>query len=76
MNKANWAEHMLRDEWFQEMMEDLRTAEINKFAMSDYEDYSKREEAYIRLRTFELIDNYLESLAAQKIIDEKRIKVL
>lgn len=76
MDKSAWAEHMLRDEWFQEMMEELRSAEINKFAMSDYQDTVKREEAYIRLRSLELIETYLEGLAAQKMIDEKRLKIL
>ena len=76
MDKSAWAEHMLRDEWFQEMMQELRSTEINKFAMSDYEDFSKREEAYMRLRSLELIETYLEGLAAQKIIDEKRLKIL
>ena len=76
MNKSAWAENLLRDEWFQEMMQELRSTEINKFAMSDYEDFSKREEAYMRLRSLELIETYLEGLAAQKIIDEKRLKIL
>lgn len=76
MDKSAWAENLLRDEWFQEMMQELRSTEINKFAMSDYEDFSKREEAYMRLRCFELIEAYLEGLSAQKIIEEKRIKIL
>ncbi len=76
MDKSAWAENLLRDEWFQEMMQELRTAEINKFAMSDYNDIEDRETAYLRLRTLEIVENYLEGLCAQKIIDEKRLKIL
>ena len=76
MDKSAWAENLLRDEWFQEMMQDLRTAEINKFAMSDYADIKERETAYLRLRNLEIIESYLEGLSAQKIIDEKRMKIL
>lgn len=76
MDKSAWAEGMLRDEWFQEMMQELRSAEINKFAMSDYGDKEARETAYLRLRTLEIIEEYLEGLCAQKTIEEKRLKIL
>lgn len=76
MSKATWAENLLRDEFFQEMMTDLRTAELNKFATSDYCDLDARENAYMRLRTLELVENYLEGLVADKLIEEKRLKIL
>jgi len=76
MDKSSWAEHMLRDEWFQEMMQELHSVEINKFAMSDMNDKEVRENAYIQLRALELIETYLEGLVSQKLIDEKRLKIL
>ena len=76
MNKVQWAENLLRDEFFQEMMNELRTAELNKFATSDYSDLQSRETAYMRLRTLELVETYLEGLAANKLIEEKRLKIL
>ncbi len=76
MNKVQWAENLLRDEFFQEMMSELRTAELNKFATSDYGDFQARETAYMRLRTLELVETYLEGLAANKLIEEKRLKIL
>lgn len=76
MNKVQWAENLLRDEFFQEMMNELRTAELNKFATSDYADLQARETAYMRLRTLELVETYLEGLAANKLIEEKRLKIL
>ena len=76
MSKVQWAENLLRDEFFQEMMSELRTAELNKFATSDYGDFQARETAYMRLRTLELVETYLEGLAANKLIEEKRLKIL
>lgn len=76
MSKVQWAENLLRDEFFNEMMTDLRTAELNKFATSDYSDLQARETAYMRLRTLELVETYLEGLAANKLIEEKRLKIL
>ena len=76
MSKVIWAENLLKDEFFQEMMNDLRTAELNKFATSDYADLQSRETAYMRLRTLELIETYLEGLSANKLIEEKRLKIL
>lgn len=76
MDKSAWAEHLLRDENFQQMMQELRTEEINKFAMSDYDDTNVRESAYRQLRALESIETYLEGLTSQKLIDEKRLKIL
>lgn len=76
MSKVQWAENLLRDEFFQEMMNELRTAELNKFATSDYSDLQARESAYMRLRTLELVETYLEGLSANKLIEEKRLKIL
>lgn len=58
------------------MMEELRGIEIAKFLNSEYGDIEVREEAYIRLRVLESIDNYVQGLADQKIIDEKKLKIL
>lgn len=76
MNKTEWAVNLLRDDYFLEMMEELRGMEITKFLNSDYKDIEIREEAYIRLRVLESIDNYIQGLADQKLIDQKKLKIL
>jgi hypothetical protein len=76
MKKSEWANNLLRDDYFIDMMEELRGMEIAKFLNSDYKDIELREEAYIRLRVLESIDNYIQGLADQKIIDEKKLKIL
>ena len=76
MDKSSWAEHMLRDEWFQEMMQELRSAEISKFATSGGEDSRVRENAYWQLRALDSVENYLENIVSQKLIEGKRLKIL
>lgn len=76
MDKAQWATNLLREPMWQEMMEELRGNELNKFVNSNYGEAEIREQAYIRLRVLESVESYLESMAAQKMIDEKRMKIL
>jgi hypothetical protein len=76
MQKSDWANNLLRDDYFIEMMEELRGMEIAKFLNSEYGDVEEREEAYIRLRVLESIDNYIQGLVDQKIIDQKKLKIL
>jgi hypothetical protein len=35
-----------------------------------------REQAYLRLRVLESIDNHIQGLADQKLIDAKKLKIL
>ena len=76
MDKAQWASNLIMEPIFQEMMEDLRGNELNKIINSTYGELEIREEAYIRLRVLDSIESHLESMAAQKMMDEKRIKIL
>jgi len=76
MTKATWAEILLKDENFQEMMQELRSNEIAKFATSDYGQSDVRESAYRQLRALDSIETYLEGLASEKLIEEKRLKIL
>ena len=76
MSKAYWAEILLKDENFQQMMEELRSQEIAKFSTSDYGQSEVRESAYRQLRALESIETYLEGLASDKLIEEKRLKIL
>ena len=76
MDKAQWAINLLKDETFQEVLEDLRGNELNKIINSAYGELEIREQAYMRIRVLESIETHLESMAAQKLINEKRIKIL
>ncbi len=76
MNKSQWAENLLRDDYFKEMLKDLKDQEVNRFAMSDYNDIEVREQAYIRLRVIESIEDHLNSMVADKKIKDSRLKIL
>ncbi len=76
MNRTEWALNLLRDEYFIEMMEELRGVELAKFLNSDYSDVETREQAYLRIRVLESIENYVQGLADQKLIDQKKLKIL
>ncbi len=75
MDKSQWAINLLRDDYFQEMMENLRGVELNKILMSDYPDLDIREIAYVRLRVLDSIQEHIEGMASEKTINEKRLKV-
>lgn len=76
MNKSQWAENLLRDDYFKEMMQSLRDQEINKFAMSDYNDLEVREQAYMRLRVIESLEDHLKGMVMDKKIKDNRLKIL
>jgi hypothetical protein len=76
MKKSDWAMNLLRDDYFIEMMEELRGVELAKFLNSDYGDTELREQSYLRLRVLESIDNHIQGLADQKLIDQKKLKIL
>ena len=76
MNKADWAAHIKRDEHFINMMDELKEIEVSKFRNSDFSDIELREQAYMRLRVLEDIENYIDGLSNQKLIDAKKWKIL
>jgi hypothetical protein len=76
MSKADWAARILQDERFIEVMNELKELEIQKFRSTDYSDMELREQAYLRLRVLEDIENYIQGLTNQKLIDAKRWKIL
>jgi hypothetical protein len=76
MDKAQWALNLLKDDMYIEMMENLKAIELNKFATSSPHEVGIREQAYYRLASLDLVSSYLESMAAQKLIDAKKLKIL
>lgn len=76
MTKNEWANNLLNDEFFKEMMADLKSFELTGFANSNLEDTFFRENCYLKLKVLTEIESHLESLAAQKMIDKKRWKIL
>lgn len=76
MDKSAWANRLVSDPMFQELINDLKSVEIGKFVASDTNDIELREAAYIRLRVIEDIWSQLESMGSNSKINEKRWKIL
>ena len=76
MTKNDWANNLLNDPFFKEMMTELKSDEISYFSNSDIEDQLLRETCYLKLRVLAEIEAHLESMAAQIKIDKRRWKIL
>lgn len=76
MDKAAWANRLVSDPMFQELINDLKAVEIGKFVASDTNDIELREAAYIRLRVIDDIWSQLESMGSNAKINDKRWKIL
>ena len=76
MDKHQWAENLLKDEFFKETIEELRGVFINKFILSEFSDKEVREECYLNLRALEFFESHLESLSAEKLINKSKVKIL
>lgn len=75
MNKADRAKHLLMDEFFMEEINAMKESYRQTIEHSRPEDYDIRESAYRSLRTVNEIFSHFESLAAQKEIDKKRLRI-
>lgn len=75
MTKSEWANNLLRDEKFQEVVNDLKNLQVNRFANSNEFDYDERQAAYVKLSAINDILNHIQSMADQRIINEKRFKI-
>lgn len=76
MDKAAWANRLINDPLFKELINDLKSVEIGKFLASQDNDVDARELAYVRWKVIESIENQLQSMGSQRTIDEKRWKIL
>ena len=76
MEKFQQAQLLLSDEFFQEIISDYRTEQIDRFKYSSEFDYEQRESAYKKLLVVDEILARIQSVASQKEIDKKRWKIL
>ena len=76
MDKPQQAKLLLSDEFFQEIISDYRTEQIDRFKYLSEFDYEQRESAYKKLLVVDEILARIQSVASQKEIDKKRWKIL
>jgi hypothetical protein len=74
MNKAERANHYLRDEFFMELVEAQKDLYKSYIFNSADEDVDGRERALIKLKAIEEFEASLQSLVQQSEIDKRRIR--
>jgi hypothetical protein len=73
---AQWARNLLNDDFFKEVIDNLKKQQISVIINTSGEESDKREDAYRHIKTIELITGHLEGLASETIIKEKKWKIL
>lgn len=75
MNKCEWAKNLLLDPMFQEIISDMESREMNRWANSTEFDFDTRHCAYTKLCAIREFKAEIESLAHQMEIERKRLKI-
>ena len=74
--KAQWAKNLLNDDFFIEVIDNLKKQQISVIINTSGEESDKREDAYRHIKTIELITGHLEGLASETAIRYKKWKIL
>ncbi len=73
---AQWARNLLNDDFFKEVIDNLKKQQISVIINTSSSDIGVREDAYRYIKTIELITGHLEGLASETLIKEKKWKIL
>ena len=73
---AQWAKNLLNDDFFKEVIDNLKKEQISVIINTSAEECDRREDAYRHIKTIELITGHLEGLASETVIREKKWKIL
>ena len=73
---AQWARNLLNDDFFKEVIDNLKKQQISVIINTSAEESDKREDAYRHIKTVELIIGHLEGIASETVIKEKKWKIL
>jgi hypothetical protein len=76
VNKADRAQTLLNDEWFQEEIETIRKSLISTLTNSDETDIDVRERCYLKLRVLDEIIGHFSSIASSDQLVKRRWKIL
>ena len=74
--KAQWARNLLDDDFFKEVLNNLKKEQISVIINTSAEECDRREDAYRHIKTIELITGHLEGLASETVIRDKKWKIL
>jgi hypothetical protein len=73
---AQWAKNLLSDDFFIEVIDNLKKQQISVIINTNSSDIGVREDAYRHIKTIELITGHLEGLASETAIRDKKWKIL
>ena len=76
MNKAERAQTLLNDEWFQEEIDTIRKSLISQLTNSDELDIDIRERCYLKLRVLDEIMGHFSAIASSDQLVKRRWKIL
>lgn len=74
--KAQWASNLLVDDFFVEVMNDLKNQQISVIINTNRDEVEEREAAYSHVKTLDLFLGHLQGIAAETKIQEKKWKIL
>jgi hypothetical protein len=74
--KAQWASNLLVDDFFVEVMNDLKNQQISVIINTNRDEVDQREAAYSHIKTLDLFLGHLQGMAAETRIQEKKWKIL
>lgn len=74
--KAQWASNLLVDDFFVEVMNDLKNQQISVIINTSRDEVAERESAYSHIKTLDLFLGHLQGIAAETKIQEKKWKIL
>ena len=73
---AQWAKNLLNDDFFKEVLNNLKKEQISVIINTSADELGRREDAYRHIKSIELITGHLEGLASETVIKEKKWKIL
>ena len=73
---AQWAKNLLNDDFFKEVIDNLKKQQISVIINTNSSDIGVREDSYRNIKAIELITGHLEGLASETLIKEKKWKIL
>jgi hypothetical protein len=74
--KAEWANNLLKDDFFIKVMDDLKNQQISVIINTNRDKVEEREAAYNHIKTLDLFVGHLQGIAAETKIQEKKWKIL
>jgi hypothetical protein len=74
--QAQWAENLLKDDFFNKVINDLKNQQISAILSTNSDEVDVREDAYKHIKAIDLIVGHLQGIAAEKQIQQNKWKIL